>query len=174
MEGAEGDDARALSETLFVDGVAFVRLDARAAWSEGRRRLDRIDDEQLGKRLEKAVGKRVMTEMTRTTAALGESIGAGGTHRETPSKTTLAERVTSFARGVAAYARLMAADVVDEEDAESVGRFLAAMAPLDEYRASRKGTVDESGDEAPVDPSLAAPTALTSVTNGAAPTPPAA
>jgi hypothetical protein len=147
IEGQKGDEARVLSDAVFADGVAFVQLDARAAWGEGQRRLDRVADDALAKRLEAVVGKHVAVEMKRSTDALGAAIGVGA-HHEVPNVNVLGERVSSFARGVAAYARVLAARV-DEDDVTSVSRFLAAMAPLDAHRASRRGTSEEPAPSEP-------------------------
>ncbi len=165
IEGQKGDDARALNDTLFVDGIAFVRLDTLAAWGEGQRVLDRITDEGLGKRLEGVVGKDVIAEMKRATDALGEAIGVGGAHRESATKAPLAELVASFARSVAAYARVLSS-AVDEEDAASVARFVTAMAPIDAYRASRQGS-SGAADPGPAAPSQVQPVVAPSVTTTA-------
>jgi hypothetical protein len=141
-EGPVGDEARTLSETLFVDGVAFVQLEAGAAWSEGRRRVARIDAEGLAPRLEALIGTVLLTQMRTATEKLGNAIGAGTELRDVPSRTALAEAVDEFGTAVAAYARVAAAKV-DVRDAESVQRFKKAMTPLDEYRASRKGHADD-------------------------------
>jgi hypothetical protein len=152
-DGQLGADAKAMSEALFADGVSFVKLDANAAWFEGKRRLDRIDDEDLGRKLAALVGEQLVTQMRSTTVSLGNAIGVGTEQIEVPSKTALAEKVAVFARAVAAYARLLSAKV-DETDGDSVDRFRKAMAPLDDYRASRKGSSDddETETELPVVP----------------------
>jgi hypothetical protein len=151
IEGSVGADAQAMLDTVFADGVAFVKLDAQAAWSEGQRRLDRIDDEGLARKLASLVGEHVVTEVREGTASVGEAIGAGSTPRELPSKTALADCVAAFGRGVGAYARLVASRVV-ETDPVSVHRFKSALAPIDEYRASRKGSTDDDEDAPEVVP----------------------
>ena len=150
-DGQLGAVAKAMSEALFADGVSFVKLDANAAWFEGQRRLDRIDEENLARKLAALVGEQLVTQMRNTTLSLGNAIGVGDEHLEVPSTTALAEKVAVFARAVAAYARLLSAKV-DESDGDSVERFRKALAPLDEYRASRKGSTDddEDGTELPV------------------------
>jgi hypothetical protein len=169
VDGQLGADAKAMSEALFSDGVSFVKLDATAAWFEGQRRLDRIDDESLGQKLAALVGEQLVTQMRTTTENLGNAIGVGAEHVELPSGTALAEKVAVFARAVAAYARLLSAKV-DESDGDSVDRFRRAMAPLDDYRASRKGSTDEEEDTTDVPP-VAPVTPATPVMNGAPVTP---
>ena len=88
-----------MSEALFSNGVSFVKLDANAAWFEGQRRLDRIDDENLGRKLASLVGEQLVSQMRSTTLSLGNAIGVGEEHVEMPSTTALAEKVTVFARG---------------------------------------------------------------------------
>jgi hypothetical protein len=154
IEGPSGDDARMLVATLFHDGVGFVKLDARAGWAAGVRQLTRIDGEGLAPKLESIIGAAMLAHIRATTASLGNAIGAGPTHVDAPSSTALAEKVADFASDVAAYARLLAAKV-DERDPASVARFLKAMAPLDEYRASRRGVTDDESDDETAAPVVA-------------------
>ena len=106
--------------------------------------------------------------MRTATEKLGNAIGAGTEQRDIPSKTALAEQVGEFARAVAAYARVASARV-DEKNGESVQRFLKAMAPLDGYRASRKGsTEDDDNDVVDGTPPVTPVAALTPVADGPA------
>ena len=63
-----------------------------------------------------------------------------------------------FSRAISKYCRVLAAEV-DEDDAESIARFMRAVSPIDEYRAvvrtSGGGVVtDEDEGEQPVTPAV--------------------
>ena len=160
--GPRGPRAAAIALTLLPEGVSFVKLDAGAAWAEGKRRLHRIETEGMATELEGLVGADVLRAVRAATTALGEAVGAGPSPREIPSGTALQEALTNFSRNLAAYCRVLAGKV-DETSAASVERFRRAVAPLDEYRAARaaRGGSDDDEEEivsapvgAPIAPGL--------------------
>jgi hypothetical protein len=140
--GSVGADAQAILDAVFVEGVSFTKLNANGAWAEGTRRLGRIDDENLARKLASLIGEGQLVALRAATADLGNAIGTGSEQLDIPSRTALAEAVGDFGRSVGNYARVAAARV-DETDRESVERFQRQMAPIDEYRASLKTITDE-------------------------------
>ncbi len=146
--GDTGPRARAVLDSLFGDGAAFVRLDAYAAWFEGQRRLDRIRDEDLGAEIDRLIGAEMLSAARGATTNLGNVIGVGRTPRDAPTSASMAEMLTRFSRAVGAYTRLLAARV-DEDDARSIERFRRAVTPIDEYRAMRGRDSDAPLEPAP-------------------------
>lgn len=141
----------------FPDGTAFTRLDARGFWSEAQRRLERMQRDGDVTRLTQLVGKDLVLAARKTTADLGEAIGVGEATREpAPSSTALQETLFRFSRAVGRYGRLMAARV-DEDDPGSVAEFRAAMAPIDEYRATRGKEAEDEPALEPTEPAVPTP-----------------
>jgi hypothetical protein len=134
---ARAAKAQAMLALLFPEGITFVKEDAGAAWAAGQRRLDRIESEGLGPAIVELVGSDVLEAAKRATAGLREASGAGPAPRDQGA--VVADRVASFTRHLAIYCRLLLAKL-DETDPASVERFRRAVLPLDEYRASRRGS----------------------------------
>lgn len=158
--GDEGVRSQALLDSYFAEGVAFLQLDAYAAWFEAQRRLDRMsEEEQLGE-LEAVAGPAMVQAIKKGTSALADAIGVGKVARnEVPSATAVQETMAKFSRAVGAYARLLAAKV-DEENPASIERFRRAVAPIDEYRSMRgRGGSDEAepGEPEPAEPQPSEP-----------------
>jgi hypothetical protein len=127
--------AQAINDSLFPDGVSFTQLPAPSAWSEGERRLERLDAEGLESRIIELVGADLLSTVRVSTAALADAIGTGEADRITPSSTGLIEALARFGRAVSRYGRWLAANC-DEEDPASVDRFMRAVAPIDAHRAA--------------------------------------
>lgn len=133
-----GKRAAAIETSLFPDGVSFTQLPAESAWSEGKRRIGRIDEERLTGEVGELVGTEFLTAARQSTAALADAIGTGAAPRSTPSSTGLFDALAKFGRAVGRYGRLLAADC-DEEEPASVDRFLRAVAPIDVHRSTMRG-----------------------------------
>lgn len=146
---ARGTRAAELRATLFPDGVAFVRLDAFGAWSEGYRRLDRIESEGLKTELEQLVGADIVAAATTASQKLAEAIGVTPGTQEPPAAASLRDARVKFSKAVAAYCRILSAKV-DEDDAASIARFSNAVAPVDELRIIRERGGEE--EDEPVGP----------------------
>lgn len=149
--GSRGPRAERLLARLFPSGSGFLKLDARAAWSEADRVLRVIETESLGSELVELLGGEYTTAMKKSAQELSDAGGFGRVVRETPSTTAMQETLLRFWRALGAYGRILAAKV-DENDPASVRRFLDAVAPIDRYRDARsKGAgpepVEPTGDE---------------------------
>lgn len=138
------EKATTLHASLLPDGVGFLRLDAHAAWFEGKKRLDRIAAEGMTADLTSVVGEPLLSALTTATRELGDAIGVGVVTRDVPSRTALWDRTGDFAQAVGTYCRVLIGRV-NERAPASVERFRRAVAPIDEYRLAR---AQRSGDEA--------------------------
>jgi hypothetical protein len=147
-----GAAAREIIDTFFSSGVPVAHHDASDTYSISRRLLGRIDDEKLAKTFELVVGAELFDMLHTKTDALGEAIGAGATRAQSvPSSTAVQERLVQFGRKVGRYCRLLAAKV-DEGDPESVQRFLDAVKPIDDLRASSRAGANSSAAPTPPAP----------------------
>ncbi len=144
-----GERAEKVQVSLFPDGVSFTQLDAETAWSEGSRRLQRIDDEELEQELDALIGKEFVLAARKGTGALGAAIGTTDGAAESPSSSALQEAITRFGKAVGNYGRVLSASC-DEDDEASVQRFLKAVSPLDMHRAMMRSSASDT-TSAPTD-----------------------
>jgi hypothetical protein len=154
--GVRPAQAKQILVKYLPEGVSFTRASAPAAWSEGARRIERIEEAGLVDDVADLTGPDFFPAAKRATDALGDVLGVGDEARPTPSSTALQLRLREFSAAVAAYTRALAA-AVDLDDDASVERFVRAVAPIDEYRV--EGRVRESSDDESVTPAPAGPSA---------------
>jgi hypothetical protein len=144
-----GAEAQALHEVLFADGARFVKRDATAAWSEGRRRLDRLEAEGHRPALAGLIGAEAAGHLRSVTDGLGAAIEAKALAHSDVRPAVVREGVDRFAQAVGAYVRALAGKVDDESPAHQA-RFSRATAPLVEYRRARRKKIRDprNGSEA--------------------------
>ncbi|UJR81153.1 hypothetical protein [Sandaracinus amylolyticus] len=159
--GNRGARAAKLLQTLFTDGLVFTLLEADEAWSEAKRRLDRIEAESLADELTEIVGAEFLDGVKLGTRELAEAIGVGRGTRELASPNGLQAALAEFGRAVGQYMRALLADV-DERDPATVQRFAKAVGAVDQYRSTpmraptsetppaRDGAPANGGGETPV------------------------
>src|SRR5262249_9086460 len=117
-----GTRALAVANSLFPEGAMFTRLDAVESWTHGSRLIRRIEDESLEREIDSLGGPAIMSTIRSATHELGEAIGVSKEPVAIIPSTALVDSVVAFQSAVAAYVRVLAADV-DEEDDTSVARF---------------------------------------------------
>ena len=157
-----GARAGVVAGSLFPDGVAFVQLPARGAWSEAFRRLERIDNEKMKKEIDELVGKEFLVGVERTTQALADALGMGEEPKVGSSSAALQDALNAFGRSVGAYGRVLAAHC-DDSDPVSVERFLKAVKPMDEHRAAvgHGSAANDTTTTQPAAPTTQAPSTST-------------
>lgn len=154
--------AKQIVDAFFPDGVPVAGRDAGDTYGISRRLIGRIEKEKLTKLLVAVAGDEMVEMLHTTTDALGEAIGAGDERpASTPPGSTVPDKLVRFGRKVGRYGRLLGAKV-DEENPKSVQRFLDAVKPIDDLRASMRGG---SGDDAQA-PTPTQPTPTPTPTNG--------
>jgi hypothetical protein len=145
-----GEEAKRIAESLFSDGVSFAQLDSQEAWSQSKRKLERIVEEGYEPRIE-ALGQQVfLLNVRRAVTQLGDATGCAGgpaAGEAEPSARALVEARTRFRAALSGYTRSLAVDV-DETDPATVERFLQAVAPIDDIRAAARNGAE--GEE-PID-----------------------
>jgi hypothetical protein len=159
--GERPSKAKRILVHYFPDGVSFTRAAAPAAWSEGARRIEDIEEAGLVGEIADLTGPDFFPAAKGATDALADVLGVGDEARPTPSGTALQLQLREFSAAVAAYTRSLAA-AVDIDDDASVQRFVRAVAPIDEYRV--EGRVRDDGDDESVTPAPAAPSTDAPVT----------
>jgi hypothetical protein len=146
-ESENAGRAKELLRIFFPEGIAFTKLSALAAWSEGEWRMQQIEKNGWSAVVGEITRPEFLSAAKRATEAFGEVIGVGRAPREEAPKRGLQLILAQFSRKVAAYVRALAARV-DEDDAASIERFRSAVAPIDEFRARRAAaSEEESADE---------------------------
>jgi hypothetical protein len=95
------DKAKAMRETVFDDGLAFLQGDATTAWLDARLKLDQIDADRLAAILDEVVGAHHLAAARSATAALGDRLGVGSEPRRVPSSLSLVEAISELSRSIA-------------------------------------------------------------------------
>ena len=143
--------AQALRDALFPDGgVPQLKLDADTSYLESRERIERIDREKLAHEVSAIAGSEHLDDVRASTEALGEAIGVGSSARVTLNSTAMQDALRHASHAVGLYGRQLLAKL-DENDDASVKRFVDALAPLADHKATlaRGPVADDSG--APTD-----------------------
>lgn len=126
--------------TLFPD-LEFLRADFNSQWAETQKRIDRIDEEDLAKDIDRVAGPEFLAEVRRIHAIYGVAIGVTQARGKTVGP-SLAEPLRDVSASIAAYAIQLAAVYMDADTDDGTRRAVrAALAPMDDYRtgAARRG-----------------------------------
>ncbi|AKF10358.1 hypothetical protein DB32_007507 [Sandaracinus amylolyticus] len=148
--------AAELIESIFPNGLVFVAGNYDTAFFEGETRLAKIV-ERVERDVIAIAGAPFLDGVRITHAALGEVLGLGRSTPEVPSTTAVQDAIARTMKSVAAYSRVLVAEL-DEDDEASVARFRRAVGPLDAYRASTRASADQPqveptpGDDDPDEP----------------------
>jgi hypothetical protein len=146
-EAPQALEAARLEALLFGERTDFTSLDAAALWDFSKVILQRIEEESLRPALEALVPKMTLDAIETSVANVASAIGVEGPMSELPAKRALAEARLRFSFAVATYARALSLRIV-LDDATTVARFRAALAPVDGLRVVlTRGRSEEDLDE---------------------------
>lgn len=149
---------------IFPDGREFIKGGAAQSCIDARRVLARIQKRKLGPQLKALIGGGFLQAMIAATSDLAEALGLGkGAAPAVPSATAVADAMEKYTTRLTGYVRSLSADV-DDDDEAACKAFLAAVAPIDQYRSGH--TTDDSATPAPTP---AVPALPANASNGAAP-----
>ena len=126
--------------TLFPD-LEFLRADYSSQWAETQKRIERIDEEDLAKDIDRIAGPEFLAEVRRIQALYGVAIGVTQA-RGKVAVPSLAEPLRDLSASIAAYAIQLAAVYMDADTDDGARRAVrASLAPMDDYRsgAARRG-----------------------------------
>ncbi|MCB9636906.1 MAG: hypothetical protein H6721_32765 [Sandaracinus sp.] len=164
-EAPQALEAARLNALLFAEGTEYTNLDAAALWDYSKVVLQRIEEESLRPALEALVPKMTLDAIDTSVANVANAIGVVGPASDLPVKRALAEARLRFSFAVATYARALSLRIV-LDDATTVARFRAAIAPVDGLRVvlTRGRSDDDDLDvleeetEEPTTPNVEEPT----------------
>lgn len=131
----------------FREGTSLVKGDAESIWVAASRFLSIVDERGLAGQIGELIGPEFLEVARRAVDGLGTALGVTKGARRLPDRAALAEALVSLGFAIARYARNLVAQL-DEDDPESVARFLRLVAPLDAHRASyrsRGRAADDGG-----------------------------
>ena len=120
--------ARAIVTVLSPDR-AWLKLPYAAEWAESDKR---IDADGLAPELDALAGPEFLAEVRAAHAEYGVALGIKSPVAR-PADVGLADPLRAVARSIARYARAVVGEL-DEDDADSVERTRAALAPIDDHR----------------------------------------
>ena len=151
--------ARELLDTISPRDREWLKL-AYEAEAESTKRLQRIEDEGLGKDINELAGPEFLAEVQAAHSAYGVALGVTKAAQEL-LEVNLAEPLRSLSRSIGRYGLAVAA-MVDDNDA-SLAMVRKALRPIDSFREgqarrSRAGTAAGDGaPEAPASPTTPIP-----------------
>ena len=134
IDESESGRARALLETLFPAGLAFLSNKSEPQWVHSEVLLQRIRLEGVERQLAQLVGGRYLDYVRTYHAQLGAELGLDQGFIPLGRLAALGAQVDALADAVASYGRVLAGGVRPRDPA-SLARFHAALAPLDAHRA---------------------------------------
>jgi len=139
--------AEQLLAAYFPEGVAFVLLAYEAEWVKSGELLARFDEEGAAKDIARLAGEPFLSNVREHHEDLGVALGLSGkgSKERQASSTGIAERVTALADAIGEYTRRLSGEVELSKSA-SVKAFLAAVEPLDLFRAAAASGVSEPID----------------------------
>ncbi len=130
------DRSRALEilETVFADGLGFLRLSFAQQHAEGERRLALIKKHDLKRDLEQLVGKRFVDELYEAQTAYGAVLGITAPVDPAPASTRIAEPLRAVFESIGTYVvHLISLARAHPERTADVER---ALSPIDKFRRS--------------------------------------
>lgn len=148
-----------LYQTLFPDGLSFLKLSYEAEWSESQRRLDRINKEGWDRDLDRFCGSEFLAEVRHAHKEYGEILGITKPAPATPLDANLRELLRQLSSAMSRYTLKILAGV-DDEDPASVQTARQALRPYDDFRAAitRRQGSGSSDEPAPADAGASPPT----------------
>jgi hypothetical protein len=141
--------AEELLAKLFPDGLQFVNAKYESQWFHSRMLLTRIKHDELTADLNELAGEPFLTGVHAAHAAFGEAMGLDENAEPDAGVLAIGEQVALLTDAIADYCRVLSGGV-KRKDPDSRARFLAAVAPIDTYRAQNR----RSSTSADADPEL--------------------
>jgi hypothetical protein len=150
-DDARASRARALSQHIFPEGLAFTQAPYTTQWAHADRILQEIDASGFDRELEELIGPRPLAFVRRAHAAYGAALQI--TQPDESSKVNLRDPLRGVQLAIRQYVFALLA-VHPPEDAESIPLLKAALAPIDAHRASQVRVTSEPSEpsEPPSEP----------------------
>ncbi|HEU4405875.1 MAG TPA: hypothetical protein VFS43_11465 [Polyangiaceae bacterium] len=132
-QAPRAERAAGLLNTIFPDGLSFLKLPYASEWAESEKRLTKIDQQKLGSALDELAGPDFLTVLRAAHADYGAALGMTKALAAGPTPVSLAEPLREVTRAIANYTLKLCA--MADDDA-SIAAVQNALRPLDEYRES--------------------------------------
>ncbi len=145
--------AAELISILFPTGLTFLKLPYVEEWAESKKRLDRIESDDLAKDLDALAGKEFLGEVRRLHERYGEALGVTKV-RGPAEAASIGEPLRKVAEAVVHYATQIAG-LYDPDEPSTLDIVRTALAPIDELRvgvARRSAAGSEGSATLPVPP----------------------
>ncbi|HCF58863.1 MAG TPA: hypothetical protein DFS52_12840 [Myxococcales bacterium] len=143
--------ARTLLETVFSDGVRFVKFAHRAEWAESEARLNTLKAEPNASLLRELGAQEFVDEVSEAHRLYGEALGVTAV-RPIDDKPEVRAKMEAFAKALRAFVlHVTAFGASDEPEAPQMAEKL--LAPLTEWEAMRSPSKKQpDADDVPVPP----------------------
>jgi hypothetical protein len=141
--------AQGILDTLFSNGLGFLKASFGSQWSQTEKMIQRIDEEALAADIDKIAGPEFLAEVRRIHKLYGDAIGATRVRgkAEIPSLVNPLRDVTGAISGYAIQLLAVIMDASNDDAKRKAAR--AALVPLDKYRTdAAKRSARRAADEA--------------------------
>lgn len=149
-------EAARLRQTLFAEGLSFLKLPYEAEWAESQRRLDLIASQGWDTDLQRLAGSEFLTEVKRCHKDYGEVLGITRPLSPMPLEVNLADGLRKLTAAITRYTVKLCASYDEDATAEWQKAVWGALRPIDELRATqaRRASTDRPAPQpSPSEPS---------------------
>ncbi len=143
------EEAARLRQSIFPDGLAFLKLPYEAEWAESQRRLELIASKGWEPDLHRLIGAEFVTEVKRCHKDYGEVLGITRPLKPAPLDVNLTDGLRQLGAALSRYSVKLIASYDDDATAEWKQAVLGALRPFDELRTAqaRRASSDRPSPE---------------------------
>jgi hypothetical protein len=142
---ADRKRATSIHDMLFPDGLEFLKLAFAREHAESGRRIRLLDEHGLAKDLERLIGVWFVAELRATQEAYGDALGINEGSPLPAAPVFIVEPLRVLADAISGYALQMLA--LARHDPQRREALLAALAPIEEFRASAGRRISAADEE---------------------------
>jgi hypothetical protein len=145
-QAPRAERASGLLDTIFPEGLSFLKLPYTSEWAESEKRLTKIDQQKLGPAVDELAGADFLTVLRAAHATYGEALGMTKARPVTAVPVGTAESLREVTRAIASYTLKLCAMADDDASTVAVRQ---ALRPLDEYRSNTARRLAKNSGEPP-------------------------
>lgn len=132
-EASDAADATALRDSLFPEGLTFLKLPYVEEWAQSEKILKRIDAEGHAKTIERMCDAKFLSNLRKAHDAYGKVLGV--TEKGTaPAPAGVGVAMSNLSRALMQYVRVVGG-TVDDDDEASIATAVGLLQPIADARA---------------------------------------
>lgn len=145
----EGDEdlvsAMAIHDLLLPDGLEFLKLSSARQHAQSERRIELIDERELDEEIDRLIGDRFLPLLRATHQAYGDALGISKAVPLPAVAVLVVEPLRALTEAIGRYALQLVA--LAHNDPEKHDAVVAALSPIDDFRAQAGRRVSGDDDE---------------------------